>query len=96
MARHRAPAVRHHVKEVAHRRLAQFVLMKRCGRGFVESTARDHAVAITRQAVTGRTKDLIALLPAIENFFGDWKRKSLDVIGKHRPGVLVNARLLPS
>ena len=41
-------------------------------------------------------RDLIALLPAFENFFGDRKRKSLDVIGKHRPGVLVNARLLPS
>src|SRR5258706_16270162 len=57
--------------------------MKRRGCGFVEAAARDHAVAITCQAVTGRTKDLIALLSAFENFFRDRKRKSVRVIGKH-------------
>src|SRR6202165_1068421 len=83
MARHRAPAVCHYVKEMARGRLSQFVLMKRPRRGFVESTTRDHAVAITRQAVTRGAEYLIALLPACENFFRDRKRKGVHVIGKH-------------
>src|SRR6202521_3677294 len=71
VARHRAPTVGHHVKEMAYRRLSQLVLMERCGPGFVESTSCDHAVAITRHAMTGRTKDLITLLPAFKYFFRD-------------------------
>src|SRR5713226_3182514 len=68
---------------MAHGRLAQLVLMKRRGRRFVESPPRNHAVAITRHAVTRRTKDLITLLAALESFFRDRKRKGIHVIWKH-------------
>src|SRR5437667_9448535 len=95
VARHRAPAVRHDVKEVAHGCLSQFVLMKRRGRGFVEAAPRDHAVAITRQPVTRGAEYLIALLPAFENLFRDRKRKGFHVIGKHRGGLRTRTGLLP-
>src|SRR5437016_3769362 len=91
LRRHRAPAVRHHVKEVAHRRLPQTILVIRRGRRLVESASRHHAVAVAGGSMTDGTEDVVALLSAIERFFRDRKRKRVDIVGIQRRGARVRA-----
>src|SRR5690349_20820403 len=75
--RHRAPTIRDHVEEVAHRRLSQTIVVKRSRLAI--TAAHDHAVAVTAQTVTGAAKDLKALAAALHSLFRDRKRKRIHV-----------------
>src|SRR4051794_16442981 len=78
IARHRAPAVGHYVKEMSHWRFTQTLLVVR--RWLAEAASHDHAIAFAGQAVTNRTKDLKAFLTSIKYVGGDRIRKFIDII----------------
>jgi len=75
---HRAPAVRDRVEEMTYGRLAQAIVIERCGSA--ETAAHDHAIAISGKAVADTTEDLVTLTTALNGFFRDWKRKRVHVI----------------
>jgi hypothetical protein len=79
VGRHRAPAVCDCVKEVSDRRLPQSIVVERGGAA--EAPAHDHAVAVAGPAMTNAAEYVVTFAAAHHDFFGDWKRKSSEIVG---------------
>ncbi len=82
VTRHRAPAVRHYVKEMSDRRLPQTILVITRRRRPVESATRDNPVAVTRHPMTDGAVNVVALLSAIQIRLRDGHRDRFDIVRK--------------
>ena len=77
---HRAEAVRHHVEEIADRRVAQPLVVERRRRP--EAALHDHAVALARAAVARRAEHVEPLLPARHHLGGHRHRETCRRAGR--------------
>src|ERR1051325_11499491 len=91
ISRHRPPTVRHDIKEMAHRSIAQGLRI--VGRRLLVAATYDHSVPRSGRAVTHRTENLVTLLPARDYFGCDRERERVDVIGKHIAAAATAAAL---
>jgi hypothetical protein len=82
--RHGAEPVRHHIEEVPHRRLPEFVRMVRGG--LAESALHDHPLPVPNPAVTRRAEDVVSFLPAPDIRPRNWKRKLRHIRSVHLSG----------
>ena len=76
--RHRSPTVRNRVEEMSYRCLSQAIIVER--RGAAETTAHDHAVAVSGHAVARGAEDVVTLAATFYDFLCNRQRKSIDVV----------------
>jgi hypothetical protein len=63
---------------VTDRRLAQTVVVKRCGAS--KTPSHDHSITISSQPMTDHAKDLVTFPAAFQNVFSYLKRKHVHII----------------
>ena len=76
--RHRSPTIRNRVEEMSYRCLSEAVVIER--RCPAETTAHDHAVAVSGHTVARGAEDVVTPATALYDLLSDRKRKSIDVV----------------